>query len=61
MKVVGLLALNVGGLVAMMAALSFDIGWLALIILPFWIAGLVWVDWDEARSITRARYERRRR
>ena len=61
MTAVRLFALNVGGLVAMVAALSLDLQWLAIVIFPFWIAGLVWAEREEWRAISRARYERRRR
>ena len=58
---VRLFALIIGGLVAMVAALSLDLQWLAIVIFPFWIAGLVWAEREEWRTISRAGYQRRRR
>jgi hypothetical protein len=57
---IGLLALTVGGLVAMMAALSLGLGWLAVIILPFWIAGLIWTERVKNAGIRAARDQCRR-
>lgn len=34
--------LIIGGLVAIVAALSADLVWLVVIIAPFWLAVLVW-------------------
>jgi len=37
-----LFVLIIGGLVAIVAALSADLVWLVVIIAPFWLAVLVW-------------------
>ena len=58
---VGVVALWVGGLCAIVAALSLDLGWLALIILPFWIALWVWVDVRNSRATRRGRFIGERR
>jgi hypothetical protein len=56
MRVVVQLVLTVGGLVAMLAALALDVGWLAAVILPFWIGGLFWVESDQDRAIFRGMF-----
>ena len=58
---VGVVALWVGGLCAIVAALSLDLAWLALIILPFWIALWVWVDVRNSRATRRGRFFGERR